>query len=69
MFNTRLHRARKAAGLSMRDLGARVGISHASIKKYEDGVAMPSSDILIGLSRALNVRTEYFFRPEQIKWA
>ncbi len=66
MFNTRLHRARKAAGLSMRDLGARVGISHASIKKYEDGVAMPSSDILIGLSRALNVRTEYFFRPEQV---
>ncbi len=66
MFNTRLHRARKAAGLSLRDLGERVGVSHAAIKKYEDGAAMPSSDILIGLSRALKVRTEYFFRPDPV---
>ena len=66
MFSVRLHRARKAVGLSLRDLGARVGVSHASIKKYEDGAAMPTSDILISLSRTLNVRTEYFFRPESI---
>jgi Zn-dependent peptidase ImmA (M78 family)/DNA-binding XRE family transcriptional regulator len=67
MFSTRLHRARKAAGLSLRELGELVGISHASIKKYEDGVAMPSSDILIRLSAALKVRTEYFFRPESFE--
>lgn len=66
MFSTRLHRARKAAGLSLRDLAERVGVSHAAIKKYEDGAAMPSSDILIGLSRALKVRTEYFFRPDPV---
>jgi Zn-dependent peptidase ImmA (M78 family)/DNA-binding XRE family transcriptional regulator len=66
MFSIRLHRARKAAGLSLRDLGELVGVSHAAIKKYEDGAAMPSSDILIGLSRALKVRTEYFFRPEPV---
>jgi Zn-dependent peptidase ImmA (M78 family)/DNA-binding XRE family transcriptional regulator len=66
MFSIRLHRARKAAGLSLRDLGERVGVSHAAIKKYEDGIAMPSSDILLGLSRTLNVRTEYFFRPEPV---
>jgi Zn-dependent peptidase ImmA (M78 family)/DNA-binding XRE family transcriptional regulator len=66
MFSIRLHRARKAAGLSLRDLGELVGVSHAAIKKYEDGVVMPSSDILIRLSRALKVRTEYFFRPEPV---
>lgn len=66
MFSTRLHRARKAAGLSLRDLGERVGVSHAAIKKYEDGTAMPSSDILINLARTLNVRSEYFFRPESV---
>ena len=64
MFSTRLYRARKAAGFSLRDLGERVGVSHAAIKKYEDGTAMPSSDILIGISRALKIRSEYFFRPE-----
>lgn len=67
MFSTRLFRARKASGLSLRELGERVGVTHASIKKYEDGVAMPSSDILIRLARALKVRTEYFFRPEQVE--
>ena len=66
MFSVRLHRARKAAGFSLRVLGDQVGISHAAIKKYEDGIAMPSSDVLIRLSRALKVRTEYFFRPEPV---
>lgn len=62
MFSTQLNRARKAAGFSLRDLANCVGVSHTAIKKYEDGVTMPSSDILIGLSNALKVRVEYFFR-------
>lgn len=66
MLNQRLQRARKAAGLSLRELGAALGLSHAAIKKYEDGVTMPTSDVLIKLARTLNVRTEYFFRPENI---
>lgn len=63
MFSTRLHRARKAEGLSLRELAERVGVSHAAIKKYEDGLAVPSSTTLLALARALNVRSEYFFRP------
>lgn len=63
MFSSRLYRARKAAGLSLRELGERVGLSHAAIKKYEDGIAMPSSTTLLALARVLKVRSEYFFRP------
>ena len=66
MIGQRLYRARKAAGLSLRDLGARVGLSHAAIKKYEDEQATPPSATLLKLARALNVRTEYFFRPETV---
>lgn len=66
MFNKRLLQARKASGLSLRDLGDQVGISHAAIKKYEDGIAKPSSDILLKLAKALQVRTEYFFRPDSM---
>jgi len=66
MIGQRLYRARKAAGLSLRDLAVMVDLSHAAIKKYEDEQSTPSSPILIKLSRALNVRTEYFFRPETI---
>lgn len=64
MIGQRLRRARKAAGMSLRSLGESVGLSHAAIKKYEDGQAVPSSDVLLKIGRVLNVRVEYFFRPD-----
>jgi Zn-dependent peptidase ImmA (M78 family)/DNA-binding XRE family transcriptional regulator len=66
MIGQRLYRARKAAGLSLRELGSRIGLTHAAIKKYEDEQVTPTSATLLKLSRALNVRTEYFFRPETV---
>ena len=66
MLHTRLQQARKAAGLSLRDLGDRVGVSHAAIKKYEDGAATPPSDMLLKLSQVLGVRVAYFFRPQTV---
>lgn len=65
MLGHRIQRARKAQGLSLRALGQEVALSHAAIKKYEDNQATPSSDMLIKLSKALHVKTEYFFRPER----
>lgn len=65
MLGQRIRRAREALGLSLRSLGDQIALSHAAIKKYEDGVVTPSSDILIKLSKALGVKVEYFFRPER----
>ncbi|MBS0616015.1 MAG: ImmA/IrrE family metallo-endopeptidase [Verrucomicrobia bacterium] len=62
----RLQQARKAAGLSLRALSDLVDLSHAAIKKYEDGVVYPSSDVLIRLARALKVRVDFFFRPIKV---
>lgn len=67
MLHTRLQQARKAAGLSLRDLAERVGVSHAAIKKYEDGAATPPSDMLLKLSQVLGVRVAYFFRPQTVE--
>jgi Zn-dependent peptidase ImmA (M78 family)/DNA-binding XRE family transcriptional regulator len=67
MINGRIARARKAAGLSLRQVAEAIGLSHAAIKKYEDGVVVPSSDVLMKLARALNVRTEYFFRRQDVR--
>ena len=66
MFSERLIRARKAAGLSMSALAQEVGVSANAIKKYEHGDNMPSSSNLLKLSKALGVRSEYFFRPTKI---
>ncbi|MCG9748239.1 XRE family transcriptional regulator [Shewanella sp. Isolate8] len=67
MFAERLERARKAAGLSMSALASEVGLSANAIKKYEHGTTMPSSSNLLKLAKALEVRTEYFFRPTKVK--
>ncbi len=67
MFAERLIRARKAAGLSMSALAMEVGVSANAIKKYEHGDNMPTSSNLLKLSKALQVRTEYFFRPIKIE--
>jgi len=67
MFAERLIRARKATGLSMSGLAMEVGVSANAIKKYEHGVNMPSSVNLLALAKALNVRTEYFFRPIKVE--
>jgi len=63
IFGFRLHRARKAAGLSLRALGERVGLSAAALKKYEDNDVIPPGGMLGDLSDALDVRWEYFLRP------
>ncbi|MEI6242013.1 MAG: XRE family transcriptional regulator [Chlamydiota bacterium] len=65
-LSIRLQQARKAAGLSLRALAALVSLSHAAIKKYEDGDVYPSSDMLIKLAKALKVRVDFFFRPIKV---
>ncbi len=62
MIGERLRHARTSVGLSLRTLAEQVGLSHATIKKYEDGKAMPSSSTLLKLAQALGVHVEYFFR-------
>jgi len=66
MLSERLHQARQAKGLSLRALAEKVGVSAMMLSKYERAESMPSSDVLLALSDALGVRTEYFFRTTSI---
>ncbi len=47
-------------GLSLRDLAEKIGLSHASIKKYEDGLLKPSDDVLDVIASVLQVGISYF---------
>ena len=62
----RLGQARRASGLSLRALADLVGLSHATIKKYENGAVYPSSGILLRIAKVLKVRVDFFFRPVRI---
>ncbi len=66
MIGERLKRARMAAGFSMQALGDLANVSANMIKKYEHNSSMPSSGVLLKLAEALNVRTEFFFRPAKL---
>lgn len=68
IFAKRIKSARNLAGFSLRELSNKmVGIvSHNAIKKYEMGLMMPDSKVLLALANALNVKTDYFFRPYEV---
>jgi Zn-dependent peptidase ImmA (M78 family)/DNA-binding XRE family transcriptional regulator len=61
----RIKSARILAGLSLRELAERMNglVSHTAITKYEKGAMLPDSAMLVALGKALNVKTDYFFRP------
>lgn len=64
-FAKRLINARKIRCISQRELCSRLNnkVSSTAIEKYEKALMMPSSDVLIEISKALNFTLDYFFRP------
>jgi len=66
MIGERIKQARNAAGLSLRGLSEMAGVTAMAISKYENNKCTPSSGVLLGLSEALGVRVEYFFRTARV---
>jgi len=62
----RLKMARARAGLSLRALAQRVEVSPMAISKYERGLMVPGSTMLIKMANALSVKPDYFFRSSRI---
>ena len=57
------------AGLSLRELSEEIGnaVSYNAIAKYEKAEMMPDSKVLLVLSKALQVKPDYFFRPYSVE--
>lgn len=56
MLNENIKRFRKAKGLSQEDLAARLNIVRQTISKWEQGLSVPDSDMLIRLAEVLDTR-------------
>ncbi len=67
MIGGRIRQARQAAGLSLRALGDKAGVSAMAISKYERDEMTPGSDVLLRLARSLGVRVEFFFRQQTVQ--
>lgn len=68
MIGHRLRLARAAAGLSLRDLEARISsaVTAQAIGKYERDESMPSSGVLIRLADALGVSEDYLLSSNEL---
>lgn len=69
MIGKRLLLARTAAGLSLRDLQAKIGnlVTAQAIGKYERNESMPRSGVLLALIKALGVSEDYLLGNAEIE--
>ena len=67
MLGERIKAARAAQGLSQRKLAEMVGVSAQAISKYERGLDIPSTGVLLKLAGALGVSVDYFARPRKVE--
>jgi transcriptional regulator with XRE-family HTH domain len=66
MVGERLKAARAAAGLSMRELAKKADISPMAVSKYERGLDIPGSAVLLRMAKALGIKAEYLLRPNRV---
>lgn len=68
MIGKRLQLARRAAGMSLRDLEARIdkAVSAQALSKYERDEMMPGSDVLAAIARALGVSESYLLGQNEL---
>lgn len=71
MIGNRLKRARESAGLSLRELEARINnqVSAQAIGKYERNEMMPGSSVLFALARVLSIPPDYLLNEREIELA
>jgi Zn-dependent peptidase ImmA (M78 family)/DNA-binding XRE family transcriptional regulator len=69
MIGNRLKRARESAGLSLRELEARINnqVSAQAIGKYERNEMMPGSSVLFALARVLSIPPDYLLNEREIE--
>lgn len=66
LFGERLRAARAMRRMSLRALGVAVGVSHQTLRNYEQGKAMPDSAVLARISKALGQSLDYFVRRRRV---
>jgi transcriptional regulator with XRE-family HTH domain len=61
----KINKLRTDKKLSMRELGEKIGVSHAHISKLESGINSPSVDLLEKLAEFFHIDVTYFFAKEE----
>ncbi|MBU8770285.1 helix-turn-helix domain-containing protein [Cytobacillus oceanisediminis] len=62
----KINKLRTEKKLSMRELGEKIGVSHAHISKLESGISSPSMELLKKLSDFFDIDVSYFVSDESV---
>jgi len=67
-FGTRLKLARKMAGKSLQELSDLLDnlVTKQALSKYEQGMMNPTNEVVLALSKVLNVKPDYFLKQNEI---
>lgn len=60
-FGEKIRNARKAAGLTQRQLAEQIGVSNTSISNWEKGLSRPDADLIQKLCNCLHLQPNYFY--------
>ncbi len=66
MLGERIRQARLAAGLTLRELAGKVGVSASAISKYEKDIDTPRQSKLLAIGRALAIPVERLLLPQPV---
>jgi Zn-dependent peptidase ImmA (M78 family) len=68
-FGVRLKLARKMAGMSLQALSDNLGnlVSKQALNKYEQGLMNPSNEVLLAISKLLNLKPDFFLKKEYVE--
>lgn len=55
----RIREARKAKGLTLKDLGKKIGVAESTVSMYENGKREPDNATLVNISNILDVSVDY----------
>lgn len=64
-LSEKLKQARKQKGLTQGQLAQKIGADIQRISKYERGILIPTTEIMIKLSNALDVSLDYLLKNEK----
>lgn len=65
----KLRELRKKCGLTMKELGAEIGVAESTISQYETGKRQPDYETLLKLGEFFGVSVDYILTGEETKKA
>lgn len=65
LFSEKLQQLRRSRGFSQEQLAARLAVSRQAVSKWETGEALPGTEYLLPLSRALAVTLDFLLDDSQ----